>query len=277
MLTLAVFFVSCDTLSFNNPNDPESSAYKWKQTASPIIAPVPLAQVVSTVAGSPGGGSFYGPLGVSISAEEGATIRYTLDGSEPTETSPVYAGPIMLESNATVRAKAWKPEYLSSPVAESAFTVYRLVRAWEWNTDGDAEGWVTSGYEKTYACTALDAIGGTLRVRFLKNVPDPSLWSQKINAGGHIDGAKISKIVFDMKHTTACPKAGLYVKTTKTESTSYIQIPLATTGEMTRYEVDATKWRAFDEITEIRLDALDWGSTVAGDEVLIDYLRIYAE
>jgi hypothetical protein len=54
-----------------------------------------LPQPVFSVAG----GMHTGPVSVSISAPPtGATLRYTLDGSDPTETSPIYAGPIMLGS-----------------------------------------------------------------------------------------------------------------------------------------------------------------------------------
>ncbi len=48
----------------------------------------------------------------------GATIRYTLDGSEPTETSPVYAGPLTISSTTALRTKAfldgWLPSFSST-------------------------------------------------------------------------------------------------------------------------------------------------------------------
>ncbi len=39
----------------------------------------------------------------------GATIRYTLDGSEPGATSEVYRGPLVLDRTATVKARAFAP------------------------------------------------------------------------------------------------------------------------------------------------------------------------
>ncbi|MEC5395380.1 chitobiase/beta-hexosaminidase C-terminal domain-containing protein [Bergeyella sp. RCAD1439] len=42
------------------------------------------------------------------------TIRYTLDGTEPTESSPVYSAPIAIRSNATLKAAAFDNEGLSS-------------------------------------------------------------------------------------------------------------------------------------------------------------------
>ncbi len=48
----------------------------------------------------------------------GATIRYTLDGSEPTETSPVYSGPLTISSTTALRTKAflngWHPSFSST-------------------------------------------------------------------------------------------------------------------------------------------------------------------
>ena len=43
-------------------------------------------------------GFYENPIDLAITAEADAIIRYTLDGSEPTEASPVYEGPITLTS-----------------------------------------------------------------------------------------------------------------------------------------------------------------------------------
>jgi hypothetical protein len=52
----------------------------------------------------------------------GTQIRYTLDGKEPDSiSSPVYKPGIMLDSNVTVKAKAFKPGWISSDVLEYHF------------------------------------------------------------------------------------------------------------------------------------------------------------
>lgn len=57
---------------------------------------------------------------VTISAESGATIRYTTDGSNPTSSSPLYSAPLTLTDTATVKAIALK-NGLNSPVASRLF------------------------------------------------------------------------------------------------------------------------------------------------------------
>lgn len=55
------------------------------------------------------------------SPNPGATIRYTLDGSEPTVASPVYAEPLDIERTTTVKARAFAPGLDDRFVATAAF------------------------------------------------------------------------------------------------------------------------------------------------------------
>jgi hypothetical protein len=87
---------------------------------------------------------------VAIScATEGATIRYTLDGSEPDSNSSEYTGPIYVTDSCTIKAYAIKYDYHDSAVAEKA-----IVKVWDigdslgkpdhgFTTDGSAgAGWM---------------------------------------------------------------------------------------------------------------------------------------
>ena len=56
-------------------------------------------------------------------ATEGATIHYTIDGSEPTVTSTVYSEPIILVSNCVVKAIAELAGYRNSSVAVCNVTI----------------------------------------------------------------------------------------------------------------------------------------------------------
>ena len=58
---------------------------------------------------------------VTMSAEEGASIHYTLDGSTPTSASTLYSGPVTLSNTTTVKAIAIK-DGVSSTVARRTYT-----------------------------------------------------------------------------------------------------------------------------------------------------------
>lgn len=58
---------------------------------------------------SPAAGFYAGSQSITMTAVAGATIRYTLDGSEPTAASTLYAGPVNVNTTTVVRAVAFGP------------------------------------------------------------------------------------------------------------------------------------------------------------------------
>jgi hypothetical protein len=58
---------------------------------------------------SPGAGTFVGSERVALSGPAGADIHFTIDGSLPTATSPVYREPIRLDASTRLRAVAVAP------------------------------------------------------------------------------------------------------------------------------------------------------------------------
>lgn len=71
----------------------------------------------------PGDCLFYPATNVTIScADPDATISYTLDGSVPTETSAAYSGPIFVEDDVTIKARAFAPGKNPSPVVAATYT-----------------------------------------------------------------------------------------------------------------------------------------------------------
>jgi alpha-tubulin suppressor-like RCC1 family protein len=81
------------------------------------------AGTVPTPTITPGGGSLTAPVLVSIgSALSGAVIRYTVDGTTPTEGSPVYQFPFRVPVATTIHARAFKAGYSGSATATAVFT-----------------------------------------------------------------------------------------------------------------------------------------------------------
>ena len=71
---------------------------------------------------TPAAGTYNAVQNVTISAEEGATIYYTLDGTTPSTESQVYSTPIEIAETKTLKAIAVKDEKVS-PVASATYTI----------------------------------------------------------------------------------------------------------------------------------------------------------
>lgn len=84
----------------------------------------PPAETVATPTLDPNGGAHTTSVSVTIaSATEGATIYYTIDGSDPDTSSTEYTAAIQLASTATVKARAYKDGMTASNVASAAYTI----------------------------------------------------------------------------------------------------------------------------------------------------------
>lgn len=62
------------------------------------------------------GGVQSGPVELALSAQEGMTIFYTTDGTNPTGKSTVYTGPMTISKNTVVKAVAWREGAIESEV-----------------------------------------------------------------------------------------------------------------------------------------------------------------
>ena len=84
------------------------------RTASLMQPPAPMIH--------PMGGIFEDTQEVMMEAVfENLQIRYTTDGSEPTSSSPLYDGPISINSSSTVRARAFSEDNKASRISASKF------------------------------------------------------------------------------------------------------------------------------------------------------------
>ena len=72
----------------------------------------------------PDGGTYTGTQYVTMTCDTpGAVIRYTTDGSDPTESSTVYTTPVEISSNTTVKAKAFKDGCSASDVKSAEYVI----------------------------------------------------------------------------------------------------------------------------------------------------------
>ena len=70
---------------------------------------------------TPASCSFSDSLVISIEAEKGATVYYTIDGKDPSLNSSVYTGPFTINENATVKAFAVINDLVPSVVVSEVF------------------------------------------------------------------------------------------------------------------------------------------------------------
>lgn len=91
------------------------------QSFSPAPAPTPTPTPSVSAPEISGVTPFETSTSVSMSAESGAEIRYTLDGSTPNASSNLYSSAITLNATTTVKAVAIKDGVISS-VANKTFT-----------------------------------------------------------------------------------------------------------------------------------------------------------
>jgi Fn3 associated len=98
-------------------------------TTTPIINGLQLLKVSdATLSFIPGGGLFTNRALVSLHGGAPAReLHYTLDGSDPTVGSPVYAAPIQLAAAATIKARAFVGGQPDSDIVTASFArVYAL-------------------------------------------------------------------------------------------------------------------------------------------------------
>lgn len=73
---------------------------------------------------SPLPGEYVAPIDVVISCStDGAELRYTLDGTEPSASSMLYDQPIHLTQSTTIRAKGFKADWISSETAVGEYQI----------------------------------------------------------------------------------------------------------------------------------------------------------
>ena len=133
----------------------------------------PGAGQAATPTFDPNGGTFTASVDVAIAcATDGATIRYTTNGSDPTASSTEYGGPVTLKATTTIKARAFVAGLADSEVASATFTVdppAGQVAAPEFNPNG---GTFTGSVDVTISTATSGAT-----VRYTTDGSDPDATS----------------------------------------------------------------------------------------------------
>ena len=149
--------------STDGVGSPPTDSYWWiTRTQAYFNDPAPLTgsqpiEIVAAPTFSPAGGTYASAQTVSIAcATNGAAIRYTTDGSEPTAASTQYTAPIRVSSTTTIKAKAFKSGMNDSATASAAYTINSTSQVAA-PTFSPAEGVYSSTQNVTISCATAGA------------------------------------------------------------------------------------------------------------------------
>ncbi len=99
----------------------------WTPSAT-AIANYNITGTVATPSINPTEGTYASAQTVTITcATTGASVYYTLDGSEPNTGSTLYTNAIQVTSTTTIKAKAFKNDWLPSEIATATYTITSTV------------------------------------------------------------------------------------------------------------------------------------------------------
>jgi alpha-tubulin suppressor-like RCC1 family protein len=162
----------------------------WTQSQSAAASYWIPAGTVATPTITPTAGTYAeAPMVTMASATSGATIRYTLDGTVPTASSPRYSVPFFVGATTTVQAKAFASGMTPSATASAAFAV-DPAGAVATPTLSPGSGRFTT----RQSVTVTGPVGATLR--YTTTGVDPTASDATIASGGAItvDRALVLKV-----------------------------------------------------------------------------------
>ena len=126
---------------------------------------------------TPTGGTYESSVTVTMtSSQPGAVVRYTTNDTAPTQSSTLYTAPLAIETTTKIRAKAFHPDYTTSPETIHTYTI-----AVAPPTFTPTSGTYTAGQSVTIASATPGAT-----IRYTINGADPTTTSPTIGSGGTI-------------------------------------------------------------------------------------------
>ncbi len=182
------------------------------------------------------------------SASPGVTIRYTTDGTNPTETSPIYSAPVPVTQTQTLKAAAYRTGWTTSNVAASPY-VMKVATATLSPTGGSFSG-----------SQNVTVTGGTsgATLHFTLDGTEPTESSPTVTSGGTVAVTQSSTLMVksfngpgwtpsDLKvgtyyisqgtvaAPTASPAAGTYT------AAQTVSLSSSTVGALIRYTLDGSE------------------------------------
>jgi alpha-tubulin suppressor-like RCC1 family protein len=179
-------------IAVSTPTMLKARAFKTGWTASDVASASYwlTATVVDMPTFSPAAGTYAGDVLVRLSSPmvEGV-IRYTLDGSDPTNASSAFALPLVVRATTTIKARLFRAGHAPGPVASSTYTL-------------DAPGAATSpvispagGWFSTQRTVTITGPPSTT-LRYTTTGVDPTTSDTAIASGGTltIDKSQVLKV-----------------------------------------------------------------------------------
>ncbi|MDD3536019.1 MAG: chitobiase/beta-hexosaminidase C-terminal domain-containing protein [Candidatus Cloacimonetes bacterium] len=205
---------------------------------------------VATPTFKPDGGNYSTPQKLIIScATEGAQIRYTTDGSTPTNSSTLYTKAISLDGSIMIKAKAFKYDWLDSSTASAnyIFTVFTP-------TFNPAGGTYASEQSVVISCASSGAqiryttdgstptVSSTLYSGAIQVSENTSIKAKAFKSGWTESETANSVYVLKVATPTFNPDGGIY------DSPQSVTISCATTGADIRYTTDGSMPSSFSTL-----------------------------
>lgn len=127
---------------------------------------------------TPAAGTYTSEAVVTMTAQSGAFIRYTTNGTAVSASSPLYSGPFAVTATSTVNARAYHPDFTTSAQTSAAYTIVVATPV-----VNPTAGTVAAG---TYIAVTTATTGATLR--YTLNGSAPTATSAVVPANGIVAG-----------------------------------------------------------------------------------------
>jgi len=121
---------------------------------------------------------WYGPVSVSLSATDTqsgvATIRYTLDGSDPTASSATYSAPFTVSTTTTVKYRAWDDAGNIEATNSQLIQIDTIAPSSSISCNGSTCSTSTYSAAVTVTLSATDTESGVAVIRYTLDGSDPT-------------------------------------------------------------------------------------------------------